>query len=140
MKVFTGIIAAIILLVVPFGISAEAAAIGDSSGIMPMFDYIENAGCTLIITESGKATFSSDINGDYKEVLMIEIYVKLQKKSGSTWKDIATNSTVAYDYFGCCEGTYYLTERGVYRTETTFTVYTANDMETTVSHSSEKTY
>lgn len=140
MKVFTGIIAAFLIFVTPFGICADAAVVDGSSNIMPMFNYIENAGCTLIITESGKATFSSDINGDYEEVLMIEINVKLQKKSGSSWKDVATNNTVVYDYFGCCEGTYYLTERGVYRTETTFTVYTADDIETTVSYSSQKTY
>ena len=140
MKKIVSIITALVLLIIPFGISAEAASSGGSSEVMPMLDYIEDAGCTLYITESGKAAFNSNINGNNDEVLMIEIFVRLQRKNGSTWTDVATNNTVFYDDFGYCEGTYYLVDRGLYRTETTFTVYTADDMESIVAYSSEVVY
>ena len=140
MKIFSGIIAPILLFITPFGISADAAVTDGSTDIMPMFNYIEDAGCTLIITESGKATFTADISGDYNDVIMIEIYVKLQKKNGSNWTDIATNNNVFYDDSGYCEGTYYLTQRGTYRAEATFTVYTSTDIETVTLCSSQKTY
>ncbi len=139
MKIVSGILAALMILIIPFGINAEATTPDDPYGVMPAFDYISDAGCTLYITESGKASFTSDING-YSDVLMIEVFVRLQRKVGNTWKDVATNSVVAYDDFACCEGTYYLVDRGVYRTETTFTVYTADDLETVVGYSSQVTF
>ena len=141
MKKISSIIIALVILILPFGVRAEATSGGDDSGVMPAFEYISDAGVTLYITKSnGKAVFNSNISGDRNIVLMIEIYVKLQKKTGSTWTDIADNSTITYDDYGVCEGTYYLVDRGVYRTETTFTVYTEDDMETIVSYSSEVTY
>ncbi len=140
MKKLFCLILTFIITVIPLGINASAASGNGDAGIMPAFDYISDAGCTLYITETGKATFNSNINGNRDEVLMIEIYVKLQKKNGSSWKDIATNSAVFYDDFGSCDGVYYLTDAGVYRTETTFTVYTADDLETITSYSSEVTY
>jgi len=140
MKKIISILTALVLLVIPFsGITASAAVPEDPYPVMPAFAYISNAGCTLYITESGKASFNSNING-YPEVLMIEISVRLQRKIGNTWTDIAGNDTMFYDNFGYCDGTYYLVDRGLYRTETTFTVYTEDDLETIVSHSSEIVY
>lgn len=140
MKKIISILTVFMVLVIPLSISASAASTGGSTEVMPMLDYIEDAGSTLYITNTGKATFNSNISGNVDEVLMIEIYVRLQKKNGNSWTDIATNSTISYDDFGVCEGTYYLVNRGVYRTETTFTVYTADDMETIINYSSEVTY
>lgn len=139
MKKIISILTALVMLIIPFGISAEATTPDDHYGVMPAFDYISDANCDLYITESGKASFNSDING-YSNVLMIEIFVRLQRKTGNTWTDVATNNVVFYDTFACCEGTYYLVDRGLYRTETTFTVYTENDLETIVSYSAEVVY
>lgn len=114
------------------GITAKANE-NIENNISPYYVYIQNVGYTFNISNAGSATCKGQVVVKTGKTCKVE--VKLQKKSGGTWRDVKTWNKSGTSTCSA-GGTYVLSKGYSYRLR----VKAVCDSETKIENTPEKNY
>ncbi len=108
----------------------------DQMEILPLYDYTNNFGETLSIS-NGTATCKASLIGISGTTSKVVIKMTLQKKTLLWWSEVETWSATYDTYYGTLNKSVEV-KSGTYRVKAVYTVYSGSANETITDYSSQK--
>ena len=135
------IIGALCIIVCLFATPRSLAAdtlLHDDEIVSPCMEYISNTVCKIGIS-NGVATSTAIVSGNPLLTTKCQIILKLQQKTGSSWKTIQIWTDSKTGSYMTLSKTKTVTKGKTYRATATFTVWSGTKTESKTVYSAAKT-